>query len=119
MKKWRLTIKTSLPEVCETPEDLKVKEEFFENFETAKEKMRETIKDLAFCENVLFDGNGYLKNFVNYISELEEYVRPLLSVVGCQKGQRYVRIRTLFLRGPQLFLQRNGTPAPEWNASLR
>lgn len=34
--------------------------------------MREVIKELAFHDNAMFDGNGYLKNFKLYIDDRED-----------------------------------------------
>lgn len=68
---WTLNVKTSLPNVCETEGDFKVTNEVYESFGAAKKRMREIIKEYAFTDNAMFDGNGYLKNFTFYIDDLE------------------------------------------------
>ena len=35
--------------------------------------MRNKIKEYAFFENSMFDGNGKIKSFSNYVDEFEEY----------------------------------------------
>lgn len=69
---WTLTVKTSLPDTCETKDDLHTTAETFETFEKAKRRMREVIKELAFSENAMFDG-GYMTNFSQYIDDHKEY----------------------------------------------
>ncbi len=69
---WTLTVKTSLPNVCVDDADLTTSITSFENFEAARDAMREVIKSLAFSDNAMFDGNGHLKNLALYIEEALE-----------------------------------------------
>lgn len=74
---WTLSIKTSLPNLCKTPADLKLSIYVYESFERAKRAFYEKMKEIAFKENCLFDGNGKIKELnyytqVSYESEDEE-----------------------------------------------
>lgn len=70
-----IVIKTSLPNTCESRDDLKIVFEAFDTFECAKRRLSELLKELAFQENAMFDGNGYLKQFSNYINEMENALK--------------------------------------------
>lgn len=72
---WTLTVKTSLPDVCESDDDLKVTRKSFETFQSAKCALYEILDELAFTDNAMFDGKGFLKNLFLYIEEVEEYER--------------------------------------------
>ena len=65
---WVLTVRTSLPNVSKSKTDLKLTAEVFESFESAKAKLRTTLNKLAFTDNAMFDGKGYLKLFSSYIA---------------------------------------------------
>lgn len=69
---WVLTVRTSLPNMSKSKTDLKLTAEVFESFECAKARLRSILKELAFAENAMFDGNGYLKLFSSYIAFEEE-----------------------------------------------
>lgn len=68
---WILTVKTSLPEVCWSDDDLKTTTQKFETFENAKSALRKVLKDLAFSENAMFDGEGHLIQMESYAEECE------------------------------------------------
>lgn len=70
---WVLSIRTSLPNVCEHPGDLKLETLGFENFEKAKATLREKLKELAFISNSMFDGNGNVTLMKKYMEEKEDY----------------------------------------------
>ena len=55
---WALTIRTSLPDVARSEDDLKTTNLFFQSFEKAKEALREKLKEFAFSKNKMFDGEG-------------------------------------------------------------
>lgn len=57
---WALTIRTSLPDVARSEDDLKTTNLFFQSFEKAKEALREKLKEFAFSQNEMFDGEGGL-----------------------------------------------------------
>ena len=64
---WTLTVKSSLPDVCEDDNDLKTTVSVFDSFDAARTAMREAIRGFAFSENSMFDGNGQLKEFNHFI----------------------------------------------------
>lgn len=66
MKQWILCVRTSLPDVCYSKEDLKLNLKVFNSFDEAKQEFRNTIKKYAFEENAMFDGKGHLINFENF-----------------------------------------------------
>ena len=66
---WALVIKTSLPETAESTLDLPLEVKVFENFEEAKQSLRKKLKEYAFAENSIFDGNGGLNYFCTYQDE--------------------------------------------------
>lgn len=70
---WVLSIRTSLPNVCKHPGDLKLETLGFENFEKAKAILREKLKELAFNTNSMFDGNGNVTLMKKYMEEKEDY----------------------------------------------
>ena len=73
MEVWVLSIRTSLPKVCNTSNDIKLSVLSFESFQKANETMRSKIKEFAFSKNSMFNGNGYIKHLNNYCKELKEY----------------------------------------------
>ncbi len=94
MKKiWILSIKTSLPNICYNADSLSTDFFAFESFENAKTAFRKKIKELAFSENILFDGNGRIERFNTYIDEMyvsedeEEYEGDFLTKILCEKIQ--------------------------------
>ena len=74
-EQWLLTIRTSLPNVCEDSRTLKPKAQTFNSFEEAKTAFRAITKHYAFSDNSMFDGNGRIKFFDKYIvSDVKEVV---------------------------------------------
>lgn len=67
---WALSIKTSLPEVCENKLDLKTNIFAYEDFETAKIELRKKLRQFAFSKNSMFDGKGDMIHFNKYIEEM-------------------------------------------------
>ena len=55
---WVLTIRTSLPEVAYDEKDLKTTSLIFQSFEDAKKALQEKLREFAFTENSMFDGEG-------------------------------------------------------------
>ena len=73
---WVLSVKSSLPEVCTSPADLKTTYTVFESFEKGREEFRKLIKELAFSKNAMFDGEGniiYLKDYIDNMLD-EEFI---------------------------------------------
>lgn len=68
-EKWILSVQTSLPDFCETDEDLTKTEQTFDSFEEGKAAFIDTLKGYTFSENAMFDGNGNSK-------ALEEFLDP-------------------------------------------
>lgn len=69
---WVLSVRTSLPDVCETPEDMKINFYAFDSFEKGREAMRKTIKEYAFSENSMFDGKGNIIHLQNYLEGYDD-----------------------------------------------
>lgn len=70
---WVLSVKTSLPNVCYDDSDIKTTTDLFYDFEKAKAAFRAKIKEFAFSENAMFDGNGHIKYLSKYLDNLEDY----------------------------------------------
>ncbi len=66
---WVLTIKTSLPDVCPDPEDLKTTVEIYDSFEKGRNALRKAVKNYAFTKNSMFDGEGNIIYFQKYIDK--------------------------------------------------
>ena len=67
---WGLSIKTSLPEVCESHGDLQTSIYTFDSFEEARSALRKVLKKYAFSENSMFDEKGNIIYFHKYIADL-------------------------------------------------
>ncbi len=76
---WILNVRTSLPGVYESGRSYKLIREAYENFDTAKKRVREIIKEFAFTDNAMFDGKGYLKYFTRYIEDSEDIMKDILK----------------------------------------
>lgn len=72
---WVLSVKTSLPNVCESVRDMKTEFYAFESFDAAKKSLKKKLKELAFSKNAMFDGEGnmiYLKEYLDDAWEPDE-----------------------------------------------
>ena len=67
---WVLSIRTSLPEVCESHGDLQTSIYTFDSFEEARSALRKVLKKYTFSENSMFDGKGNIIYFHKYITDL-------------------------------------------------
>lgn len=67
---WVLSIRTSLPEVCESHGDLQTSYFAFSSFEEACTALRKVLKKYAFSENSMFDGKGNIIYLHKYIADL-------------------------------------------------
>lgn len=67
---WVLSIKTSLPKVCFSANEIKTSFFAFDSFEKAREMLREKLREFAFTKNSMFDGEGHIKYFSEYIAGL-------------------------------------------------
>ena len=68
---WVLSIKTSLPKVCESAGELKTHVFTFESFEDARAALRKALKKYAFSKNSMFDGKG---NIIYFKKEVDDFV---------------------------------------------
>ncbi len=68
-KTWVLSVRTSLPEVCDRMSDLDAKIYAFDSFDAAKSAARKIMKGLAYSENAMFDGDGNLVQLMNYTDD--------------------------------------------------
>ena len=66
---WVLSIKTSLPEVCESAGELRTHIFTFESFEDARTALRKALKKYAFSKNSMFDGRGHIVHFLKYFDD--------------------------------------------------
>ena len=64
---WLLFVKTTLPDEEVPSRDMKTFVSAFDGFEKARAAFRKTIKDLAFSENPMFDGDGRIKYLDEYV----------------------------------------------------
>ena len=69
---WVLSIRTSLPEVCESHGNLKTSIFAFESFEEARAALRKVIKKYAFSESSMFDGKGNIIYLHKYIEDMPD-----------------------------------------------
>lgn len=69
---WVLTVKTSLPETCNTYDEMTTEVSAFDSFEKGKNSLRQKLKDFAFSENAMFNGEGKIKYFAKYVEETLE-----------------------------------------------
>ena len=72
---WNLTVKTSLPYTCVNRNALNTISYACHTFQSAKNKLREILKELAFADNAMFDGCGYLKQFSKFIADTEDAIK--------------------------------------------
>lgn len=109
MKKiWVLSVRTSLPEICENADTLPTSYAF-EQFEDARCALRTKIKELAFSENAMFDGEGNIKKlkeydpFISWSTKLPEHIE-MLTYELLEKTQSI--LRTVFKENePSLVLE--------------
>ncbi len=74
MKKvWVVSLRTSLPGTGYSEEHLKKTVRVFDSFEKAAVSFRKTIREYAFADNSMFDGDGRMKQFDNYLREIRGY----------------------------------------------
>lgn len=71
--KWVLSVRTSLPGICRSKDDLKTVFYVYDSFEEARDALHEKAKQFAFSENAMFDGDGHIKKLCDYVEqEFEE-----------------------------------------------
>ena len=68
-KVWVLSVKTSLPRTCENYVDLTATTTAYDSFEKARDALRRVVKGYAFSENSMFDGDGHLTYFMEFIED--------------------------------------------------
>ena len=69
-KVWVLSVQTSLPHICTSFQDLSSTVEIYESFNDAKLAFQQKIKHYAFASNLIFNGNGKIKNLDTYLNEM-------------------------------------------------
>lgn len=69
--KQKLTIKTSLPNVCYGEEDLVTSTFTFDDFETARAALRAKLREFAFSHNEMFDGYGSMIHMEKYMDMIK------------------------------------------------
>ena len=69
--KWKLTIKTSLPNVCYGEEDLVTSSFIFDDFGTARAALRAKLREFAFSHNEMFDGYGSMIHMEKYMDMIK------------------------------------------------
>ena len=69
---WVLSVRTSLPNECVSKDMLGTDFFAFENFSDARNAMRDTIKELAFSKNAMFDGEGKIIHLNDYINDMDD-----------------------------------------------
>ena len=69
--KWKLTIKTSLPNVCYGEEDLVTSAFIFDDFKTARAALRAKLREFAFSHNEMFDGYGSMIHMEKYMDMIK------------------------------------------------
>lgn len=69
--KWKLSIKTSLPNVCYGEEDLVTSTFAFDDFETARAALRAKLREFAFSHNEMFDGYGSMIHMEKYMDMIK------------------------------------------------
>jgi hypothetical protein len=67
---WVLSIRTSLPEACESHGDLHTSIYTFDSFEEARAALRKVLKKYAFSKNSMFDGRGQIIHLRKYVYNL-------------------------------------------------
>lgn len=95
---WVLSVKTSLPKSYYTPLDLKTSISSFDNFEEAREALRNILKKYTFSKNRLFDGKGNLIWLSKEIKDRKAYEKEYGSDVEYDDdltAARLENIRTL------------------------
>ena len=68
---WVLSVKTSLPGVCFNSNDTTTTFTAYESFEEARDALRDVLKNYAFSQNAMFDGNGGMTRLGNYVNIMD------------------------------------------------
>lgn len=95
--KWKLTIKTSLPNVCYGEEDLVTSTFTFDDFETARAALRTKLREFAFSHNEMFDGYGsmiHMEKYMDMIKQEDEVIDDPLP--GWFTGKIAVALLNIF-----------------------
>ena len=71
---WVVSVSTSLPGV-RFYEALKNRMYAFDSFAKAREGLRKLLRELAFSNNAMFDGQGNMTYMKRYMEEVEEYYK--------------------------------------------
>ena len=77
--KWVLSVKTSLPDVCRSKDDIKTVFYVYDSFEEARAAMRAEISKYTGQKNTMFDRAGRIKKLTEFIS----YIGKVSSTITC------------------------------------
>ena len=82
---WVLSVRTSLPEVCDQRECLNTVFYVYESFDAARSAFRDTVRRFAFGENTMFDGKGNIRMLNKYLAEAGQYFEDtdIPSLLNC------------------------------------
>ena len=109
---WVLSIRTSLPEVCESHGDLQTSIYTFDSFEEARTALRKVLKKYAFSENSMFDGKGNIIYFHKYITDLAydddmdeygDFLSPKSSGLWKERSKTFSRAMISFRKSRKVF----------------
>ena len=101
---WVLSIKTSLPKVCESHGDLKTSIYTFDSFDEARAALRKALKKYAFSKNSMFDRKGNIIYFHKYIADLaydddmdeyDDFLSPKSSRLWKERSKTFSRAMIL------------------------
>lgn len=104
---WILTIRTSLPETCHTGDVLKEEIYAFDDFAEARLKVRSNLREYAFQENSMFDGNGnmiHMKNYMNHVIETPIYADGIDEWFGVPQAKSVLEIFSSIFAGEDVKL---------------
>lgn len=96
MEQWKLTVKTSLPGACSGRRKLKTKVFTFAGFDSARTALRSQLKELAFSENAMFDGDGHIIGLTGCLNNTILYDDPDWCVEGWLGAKLATQILDIF-----------------------
>jgi len=116
---WTVSLRTTLPETGYSEEDMKKTVKVFDSFEKAREEFRKTIRDFAFSDNSMFDGNGRVKLLDDYIQKTKAYEGYDIEEEGVISTKKLLEIHkalTTFFSGEdtELVLKEGDEYCTDW-----
>lgn len=95
--KWKLTVKTSLPGACSGRRKLKTKVFTFDSFDSARTALRSQLREFAFSENAMFDGDGHIIGLARCLNNTILYDDPDWRVEGWLGSKLATQILDIFV----------------------